>query len=231
MNPEAVKMALRMGAKGVWMPSHWARHDVEYQRKYQSLMGGETLGNEAYERTETVLSSDGKIKPEVREILGLVAEHDVMLSTGHLSLQEAHLLLDEAQTLGIRKLVVHTVNWHVMRYPLKDQAEMVEKGAMLEYAFTSLPNPIWEPPDLSRRISLDDVCTSIRNVGVEHCVLTTDSGQITSPPPIECMREWVEMLTVRGFTKREIDTMIKINPARLLGLDASSATRPGTSDR
>jgi len=219
MNPEAVNMAIRMGAKGVWMPSHWSQHDVQYMAKYRNLMGGDTIGSEIYERTETILGADGQMKPEVREILRRVAENDIMLSTGHLSLQEAHLLLDEAKAMGIKKLLVHTVNYHVMGYPVEDQKKMVEKGAFLEYGFTSLPAPLWEPADLSRRISLDDVCRSIRNVGVEHCVLTTDSGQITSPPPIECMRLWGELLKVKGFTQAEINIMIKINPATLLGLE------------
>ena len=222
MNPEAVKIALRMGAKGVWMPSHWAKNDVEYSRRSKSIMGGESIGIEVYEKTETILNDEGQMKPEVLEILKLVADSDVMLSTGHLSLEEAHILLDEANRVGINKLLVHTVNWHVMHYPLEDQKKMVEKGAFLEYGFTSLPNPIWEPVDPRRRTSLDDVCESIRNVGTERCVLTTDSGQVTSPPPIECMRLWVEMLRMKNFTDQEIDQMTKTNPAVLLGIKPCS---------
>jgi len=218
MNPEAVKMAIRMGAKGVWMPSHWSAYDVQYMKRNRSLMGGDTIGSEIYEKTETILDSNGKMKHEAKDILRLVAEHDIMLSTGHLSLQESHLLLDEAKTMGIKKLLVHTVNYHVMGYPLEDQEKLVEKGAFLEYGFTSLPAPLWEPADPKRRITLDNVVKSIRTVGIEHCVLTTDSGQITSPPPIECMRLWGELLKVKGFGQQEIDVMMKTNPARLLGL-------------
>ena len=219
LSPEAVKMAIRMGAKGIWMPGHWSRYDAQYMAKSRSLMGGDTIGYEYYDKTETILSDDGRMKPEVKEILKLVADHDLMLSTGHLSLQEAHLLLDEAKKMGLKKLLVHTVNYHVMGYPLEDQKKMVEKGAFLEFGFTSLPYPIWEPADPKRRISLNDVCTSIRAVGVDHCVLTTDSGLVTSPPPIECLRLWGELLKVKGFTQQEINIMMKLNPAKLLGLE------------
>ena len=102
INPEAVKMAIRMGAKGVWMPSHWSAYDVQYMQRNRSLMGGDTIGSEIYEKTETILDGAGKMKPEVKEILRLVLENDIMLSTGHLSLQEAHLLLDEAKAMGIK---------------------------------------------------------------------------------------------------------------------------------
>jgi len=227
MNPEAVRMAIRMGAKGVWMPSTWSKHNVQYMQLYRHPMGTETLGRDPIEEGETVLSKEAQIKPEVKEILALVAEQDVMLSTGHLSLNEAHMLIDEACQVGVKKLSVHTVNYHVMGYPLEDQKILVQKGAFGEYGFTSLPYPIWEPADPSRRISLDDVCRSIRNVGAEHCVLSTDSGQVTSPPPIECMRLWIELLRVKGVDQEEIDTMTKLNPAKLLGLESRNPGNRG----
>ena len=39
-----------------------------------------------------------------------------MLATGHLRVDEAHILLSEAKTRGITKTVVHTANYHVMKY-------------------------------------------------------------------------------------------------------------------
>lgn len=128
MNPEAVKMAIRMGAKAVWMPSMWAENHARYVRETRKNMGYETTGMQFPEPGETILTSDGRIKPEVKEILKLIADHDLMLSTGHLTLQESHLLLDEAKRMRIKKLIVHTVNYHVLHYPLDDQKQMVEKG-------------------------------------------------------------------------------------------------------
>lgn len=219
MNPEAVKMAIRMGAKAVWMPSMWAENHARYVRESRKHMGYETTGMQFPDPGETILTKDGEMKPEVREILKLVADQDLMLSTGHLTLQESHQLLDESKKMGIQKLIVHTVNYHVLHYPLDDLKKMVEKGAYLEYGFTSLPYPIWEPADPKRRITLDDVVTSMRAVGVEHCVITSDAGQVSSPPPVECMRLWVEFLKIKGFKPEEIDHMAKTNPAKLLGLD------------
>ena len=219
MNPEAVKMAIRMGAKAVWMPSMWAENHARYVRESRKHMGYETTGMQFPEPGETILTNDGQLKPEVRQILKLIADHDLMLSTGHLTLQESHLLLDEAKKMDIKKLIVHTVNYHVLHYPLDDQKRMVEKGAFLEYGFTSLPYPIWEPADPKRRITLDDVVTSMRAAGVENCVITSDSGQVSSPPPVECMRLWIEFLKIKGFTQNEINILTKENPAKLLGLE------------
>ena len=219
LNPAAVEKAIEMGAKAVWMPSMWAENHAQYVRQAQSRMGYETIDVEFPEKGETILSDDGMIKPEVLEILNLVGDKDLMLSTGHLSLHEAHTLLDEANKVGIKKLLVHTVNYHVLNYPLEEQKKMVDKGAFLEFGFTSLPGPLWGPVDPNRIISLDDVCTSIRSVGPENCILTSDAGQITSPPPIEGIRQWIELLKIKGFSQRDLDCMTKTNPAKLLGLD------------
>ncbi len=219
LNPSAVKSAIKTGIKAVWMPSMWAENHAQYVRRARKKMGYETIGIEFPEKGETIISENGKIKPDVLEILKMVGENDLMLSTGHLALHEAHLLLDEANKFGIKKLLVHTVNYYVMNYPLDDLRKMVDKGALLEFGFTSLPGPIWGPADPSRLITLDDVCAAIHSVGVEHCLLTSDTGQITSPPPIECMRQWIELLRLKGFNQADLNYMSKINPARLLGLE------------
>jgi len=222
-NVEAVKMAIRMGAKGVWMPAQWTAHELNYYRQTDAVTGAETIGaGHDEEGGLTILDDQGIIRPEISKIIELVAEADIHLSTGHTSLEECHALLDEANRLGVKKKIVHTVNFHVMAYPLRELEKMVkDKGAFIEFGFTSLPNSIWDPVEQyrHRQMTLNDVCKTIRTVGVENCVLSTDSGQTTSPPPIECMRLWTEFLKIKGFSKEEVDIMIKKNPAILLGLD------------
>lgn len=220
INPEAVKFAIKMGAKAVWMPSMWSDHNVQYIKAMKHKMGDESISTQFGDVGVDIVDEKGRMKPEMHEILGMVAAADIMISTGHLSLEGAHLLLDEANKAGVRKLVVHTVNYHTMNYPLKDLKKMVEvNGAFLEFGFSSLPNPIWMPVDMSRLWTLSDICEAIRAVGPEHCILSTDSGQFTTASPIECMRMWGELLKVRGFSRAETDQMTKANPAKVLGLD------------
>ena len=148
LNPSAVAMAIKGGVKAVWMPSMWAEHHAAYVRRVGRGMGYESIGMEFPEHGETILLNSNTIKPEVAQILDMVAEADLMLATGHLSLPEAHLLVDEAKKRGITKLVVHTVNYHVMKFPIADLKDMVERGgAVLEFGFSSLPNGVWDPED------------------------------------------------------------------------------------
>ena len=220
-NPAAVAMALKAGVRGVWMPSMWAENHAAYVRAMGQGMGYQTIGMDFPGPGEglSILDGRGQIKPELLHILDLVARADVMLATGHLTLKEAHVLLAEARRREMTKLVVHTVNYHVMKYPLADLKTMVrDYGAVLEMGFSSLPNGVWDPLDPARLISLQDVAAIIREVGSENCLLTTDCGQFSTPMPIEAMRLWIDHMQTSGFGREEIDNLTKHVPARMLGL-------------
>ena len=221
LNPAAVAMAIRTGVKAVWMPSMWAENHADYVRRTGRGMGYESIGMEFPDHGLTIL--DGRaLKPEVAEILDMVARADLMLATGHLSLPEAHVLLEQAKARGITKLVVHTVNYHVMKFPLADLKDMVDRcGAVLEFGFSSLPNGVWDPADPARGSTVADCAAIMRAVGPQNCVVTSDCGQFSTPMPIEAMRLWVEHLRFSRFTPAEVDAMTKHVPARLLGLPAA----------
>lgn len=221
-NPMAVKIALDNGVRAVWMPSMWSENHAAYVRSQGHGMGYQTLGMEFPHEGKglTILDGGNNIKDEVKQILDLVAEADVMLATGHLRVDEAHILLSEAKKRGITKTVVHTANYHVMKYPNSDLAQMVsEYGAVLEMGFSSIPNGIWDPLDHERLISVQDVGDMIRLVGAENVVLTSDTGQLSTAMPIEAIRLWISHMRTQGFNQDEIDKMTKTTPARLLGLE------------
>lgn len=249
INPEAVKYAIQMGVKGVWMPSMWADNNVRYvkemhqylreekgftdeQLRLQGKMGDESIGTIFGDEGVKVVTETGEIKPELIEIMEMVADADIMLATGHVSCEHAHMILDAANEVGVKKLVVHTCNYHTMNYPLEDLHQMVVKnGAYLEMGFSSLPNPIWMPVKMERLWDLDRIARAIRLVGPGHCILSTDSGQLTTASPIECVRMWGELLKTKGFSQAEIDLMTKVNPATVLGIDPGPTAEVITSSR
>jgi len=49
--------------------------------------------------------------------------------------------------------------------------------------------------------------------------MSSDLGQFWNPPPAEGMRLFIATLTRKGISAREIELMVKVNPARLLDLD------------
>ena len=93
INPVAVEIAAREGARKVWLPTV----DSENERAHLAAAGPDTklpvwskLEFELREKgigadPVAVFDSDGELLPETRDVLALAAEHGMVLSTGHIS--------------------------------------------------------------------------------------------------------------------------------------------------
>jgi hypothetical protein len=198
-NVEAVKrMAAMTGGHGrvVWMPTVDAA-----QGPFAATVEAANI---------LPVSANGELLPEVIAVLETIASLDLALATGHSSPQDSLLLVRAARSLGIDRIVI--------THPLGDltppppiQRELIALGALLEFPFGSIA-PIGTT-------SFDDLVARIRAAGAEHVVLSTDLGQPGNPVPAVGFANGVQRLLDAGVTQREIDLMIRRNPARLLGLD------------
>ena len=83
VNPAAVEAALRLGGKEVWMPTV----DAGYHAQVHGGTGGYDAqgGGRVEAEGIWVTEADGKLKPVVKEVLALIAEHRAILGTCHLS--------------------------------------------------------------------------------------------------------------------------------------------------
>ena len=199
-NPVAVETSALLGAKVVWMATRSTAND----RQKRNLGEGGIR----------IVDEQGRILPVVQEILDVVKRYDMVLATGHVSVAESFALVDEAKRKGLTKIVItHPLEVTVgATLSIDQQCEMAKKGAFIEYCFYGTM-PAW-----AGRIDLMDIVNAVRAVGAEHCILTTDSGQIWNPRPAEGWRMMVADLLRYNVTAEEIALMIKVNPARLLGL-------------
>jgi hypothetical protein len=199
MNPAAVEhMAQVSGGWGrlVWMSTFDAENQVKYSKE-----------NRPFVRT----SRDGELLPEVKQVIGAIASHNLVLATGHVSPAEVLLLLRE----GRRQRVQHMVVTHAMNAPvLMDVPQMkaaAAEGAFIEFVAGSLTTP-----DASAR--MDRYAQAIRAVGPEFCILSSDLGQRGNALPTDGFAAFFAALRSRGITAPEVDRMAKQNPATLLGL-------------
>jgi hypothetical protein len=207
LNPGAVLAWVRMGAKVVWMPTATATNSKGKVLRSRGL----DLPGEG----QSVLNSDGKLLPEVKEIIQIVKDHDVVLGTGHLAPQEVFVLVEEAIKAGLKKVVVtHVIQDQLMDMILTNEeiARLAKMGAFIEYSYWTCENNI-------SRVAPGLLVESIKLVGAEHCIMTTDFGQIDNSPAPEGMRAFIRALLQGGIEEKEIETMVKKNPARLLNLD------------
>lgn len=214
LNPDAVEAAISFGAKEVWMPTlHAANHIrmigvADYPKHKRAREA--TRPSRKVEGI-TVLSEDGRVRPEVREILGMIADANIILGTSHLSAEEDFKLIRAAKEAGVEKILVTHPAWEAVNLSTEDQEKMVKMGALLEHCFTPcMP--------FGQRYDPKLIANAIKRVGAEQCVMATDFGQWYNPHPIEGMRLFMRVMMRCDISRKEIDTMTKVNPARLLGL-------------
>lgn len=203
LNPAVVEMSGRLGGKVVWFPTFSARAWVRRTRP-------EGDG-------QTVLDENGRLKPEVFEILDLIKKYDQVLATGHLDLAEQLALIREARRRGIEKIVA--THAFTVAGP-EDQLRLAEAGAIIEHCFLYLlpttKTQLAGTP--APRLDPDLLVEAIRLVGAERCLISTDLGQAHNLPPTEGFRMFVALLLRAGLAPEQVERMAKTNPRSLLGL-------------
>ena len=98
----------------------------------------------------------------------MVAKHDMVLATGHLSREEILKVVEVALEEGVRKLVITHPDYPTQDLPLADQKVLAAQGVYLERCLA----PSW-----TGKVPWDKLLASIRTVGVEQSFLSTDLGQ------------------------------------------------------
>jgi len=211
LNSEAVKVAIRMGAKIVWLPTLSAgNHIAKTRTRITGNLGVMSQGFKS--QPVDVVGEDGAVRPELVEILRLIAEADVILATGHLSVPEITAVVDAAVAAGVRKILVNHPELWLIGMSLTDQRALAAKGAMMEVCIRSVTAP--GHGATSPKMLADQ----IKAVGVAHVVMATDFGQVDSPPAPEGMGWYIAQMLEAGISAEEIERMVKLNPSRMLGL-------------
>lgn len=241
MNPRAVKTALHYG-DGAKFVSFGAHSTYFQASKEGRIVDGHFVplsdlfpkfADEELSRAIRI-PVDGPVQPELEEILCLIADQPgVYLNTGHVSNEEAMRLIDLAAEHGIAKVLVASSVTKNMT--VDEQRAAAANGAIIEHtlaAFThTTPVPkthyyvereyasIDEGMDEAAQEGVRGVAEQIHAVGSEHCIIASDFGVYTLPPPVEGFREFIACLLDLGIGEDEIRTMVVTNPARLLSLD------------
>lgn len=202
LNPAAVRHALRLGARQVWMPTKSAAN----HRAHHGEKGG-----------ISVLDAGGNLCAGAREIVRLIAETGCVLGTGHLGPEEVFVLAREARAAGVTTLLVTHPEWPVTFYPVELQRELAELGnVVFERCFVSTTHRCGCVP-------LDTIANAIAALGVSGTVLSSDLGQPDTPAPAEGLALYAERLGAWGFSPDDLRLMMATNPRRLLAPKAAPA--------
>lgn len=204
LNPYIVDMTIRMGGRVIWFPTissenHIKHHETNFPSQEQRALP---------EVPVKVLDENGEVVQAARDILGLIAEADVIMSPGHACAVEALALVKAATEAGVKRIVVNHPEF-MMEATDDQMLEMTRLGAYIEHSICMFPG-LFPLADLIHWIDL---------VGAEKTVLGSDLGQRNFPFPVDGMKVIIGQLLELGVTASQIELMIKKNPAWLLRLE------------
>jgi hypothetical protein len=211
LNPRAVEMSLRMGGRIVWFPTMSSPAHIAHHAD-GSASGFPTATMKLMPEAEnSVLDGDGKLKPQVHQIIELIKEEDAILSSGHMPPVEIFEVFKAARAAGVQKLLVQHPDFIVDLS--HDQAcELARMGAFIEHETNMWAHNRPERP-------IGKLVDWIKVVGAEHTTLGSDTGQATSPLPSEVFGRVAHALVENGVAERDVRRMLSDNPSALLGVD------------
>jgi hypothetical protein len=219
MNPAAVEIAGRLGARVVWMPTVDSRNQrsstaTDLPGSKPAMWGALQADLHAQgivPDVVEVIDADGLVLEQVRKVLRVIARHDMVLATGHLSAPEILAVVRAAKQEGVRRVVVTHPEFTSQRLTVAQQQELAAEGALLERCFTT---------PFTGKVSWEDLFANIRAVGPEHSVLSSDLGQPFNPPVEDGLALFADRLLEAGFSTDEIRTMTVTNSRYLAAAPA-----------
>jgi hypothetical protein len=219
INPLAVELAAREGARTVWMPTvdspnerdHLAAAGPGANLPVWAKLEAELRGEGITVDPVPVLDHDGAVLAEVRAVLAVIAAHDIVMATGHVGRHEVFALVDAALEAGVRNIVVTHPDYPAQGFSIEEQVELADRGVLLERCFTT-PH--------TGKCSWETWIDGIRAVGPERTLLSTDMGQVQNPPVEDGLPLMAERLLDAGFSEDEVRTMAVTNTRRVAGLEA-----------
>ena len=199
VNPMAVRyMADVEGTLGriVWMPTHDSEHEVNYYKET---------------RAKAIVSRNGKLIPEVLEVLDLIKERNLTLATGHVTPDEVFMIMTEAKKRGITRIIVT----HPLLGPqftalsLPQMQEAVKLGGAIEITAGAFSR---NGDAKTRAIDV------IKALGTQNVFVGSDSGLVGTPNHPDALATAIKALRAAGFSEQDLKRMFQDTPARLIGL-------------
>jgi hypothetical protein len=206
LNPWVVEAAAKQGAKVVWLPTWSSTHRVGQSglNKFMKVW----FPSIAFEPAIGCIDSSGEVLPQVKSILGLARDSNLVLCTGHISPAESLAIAKEAEKMDFERLVFTHPLSRSVGATLEEAKEMAKRGAYVELLALNV----------FLDSNLDLVLKFVTEIGPERCILSTDAFMDWIPPGPEYLRMFLGRLLYSGIEEASISTMVKKNPATLLGL-------------
>src|SRR5689334_17179015 len=215
LNATAVEVAARQGARIVWLPTVSALGEFA---KVERSANGNVPVWVRYEQSlreagaspgpVPVLDDHGAPRPELLDVLRVVAAHSLVLATGHLSRDEIFAVVDAAVAAGVETIVVTNPEFPSHKLTPTDQVALAQRGALLQRALTT---------PYTGKCTWEEIFAATRAVGAAHTVWGSDLGQVFNPPVEDGLAIMADRFLEAGFSEQEVRIMAVENTRRLAG--------------
>jgi hypothetical protein len=215
LNALAVEIAAREGAPIVWLPTVDAVNEAGARdRAYGDgvpvpmwVAIQKELREAGMELPPVAVVDDsGAPVPELLRVVEVVAKHQLVLATGHLSRDEIFVVVDVSVAAGVRDVVITHPEFPAQALSVEDQVALAQRGALLERCFTT---------PFTGKCTWKHVAEGIRATDPINNLLSTDLGQPRNPPVEDGLALFADRLLEQGFAEEEIRTMTVQQSTRL----------------
>lgn len=202
----AVREQLDAGVKGIWMPVFVSACTISRTR---GMPWEDALKVGAY-----LLDDKGQLKPEVRDIIHMVADRGAMVSFAHSSHPELYALAEEVEKLGFEHAFVDHPFSPFVDLSVEEMQWFVNAGIYLNFTFDEI-SPL-------RGVDPFEMYEAIREIGVQRVTLSSDAGEPIFPNSVESMRLMCTYMAAMGLSDEEVRRVSVVNPAAVVGLNVAA---------
>lgn len=210
-NPYAVEHTAAMDGRIVWLPTLAAENHLRWEKTSGWVHPATT--QKMRPAAPVPLFEDGRLRPEVLDVLDVVASTGMALASGHIHVSETKIVFAEARRRGVERLIF-THPEDIVGASIDDTREIAAMGAYVE---RSMGFFVKGSRFLNRTI--EELQTFIDCVGPERTILCSDLGQVGSITPLEGLRRAVAMCLSLGYQDAQIHAMVATNPGAAIGLE------------
>ena len=216
MNPLAVEIAAREGARIVWMPTvdspaeTAGRTSRSPATRSPSGRSSSTSSAGSASRSRRSRSTDdaGGLLPETRLVLETIARNDLILATAHLGRDDTFAVVDGAFAAGVRTVVITHPEFTCQNFSIEDQVALANRGCLIERCLTT-PH--------SGKTTYEHVFDGVRAVGIERNFFSSDCGNPDYPPVEDGLAIWADGCSRRASPRTRSATMMVEGSRRLAG--------------
>ncbi|MDV4145375.1 DUF6282 family protein [Shimia sp. FJ5] len=211
LNAYGVEHTAAMDGRIVWLPTLAAENHLEWEKSAGWSHPAATA--KIRPATAVPLFEDGKMRPELLDILDVVAATGLALASGHIHVSETKQVFAEARKRGVERLIF-THPEDIVGASFDDMKEIAAMGAYAEHSLA-----FFAEGSKFRNRTEEELRAFIDCVGPERTILASDLGQVGTLTPLQGMRRGIATCLALGYSDADVRAMVATNPATVIGLE------------